>query len=564
MGTRAVTTALLPLLLLPVYAACGAGAPPPLGDYEQFGTDASTADAATVDATMLFGPTPLPADDPTTCAEAAMLRSYVGCDYWPTVVANNVWSIFDFAVVVANAGTTPATVTITGPMGTSQTETVAPNAIQKFFLPWVPTLKGPDANACGESVPLTGSVVAPLSAYHLKSSVPVSVYQFNALEYAPKGGPPGKDWSSCPGNTDCSDMNSPAYGSPIGCFSFTNDSSLLLPSTALTGNYRVTGYPGESEGMGAGAEPVMGSYFVITGTVDNTTVVVQLSASASVLAGGGIAATGAGGQFKLKLNAGDVAEIVGAPGDQIDLSGSQVAANQPVQVIAGTPCTQVPEAAPACDHLEQSVFPAETLGSQHFVTVPTGPTGYATSHDVRFYGNVDGTVLTYAPGAPAGCPATLDAGQVVDCGIVDENFEVTGSHEFAVGTFMLGGSIVDASGGLGDPSESLFVSVEQYRTKYVFLAPDDYVVNYADIVAQTGTELVLDGTKLSLTGNTAIAAGYEVQRIQLFNEDGAHVLTASAPVGLQVLGYGSYTSYQYPGGLNLKQISAPPPPPTTP
>jgi len=55
-----------------------------------------------------------------------------------------------------------------------------------------------------------------------------------------------------------------------------------------------------------------------------------------------------------------------------------------------------------------------------------------------------------------------------------------------------------------------------------------------------------------------------VQRIQLFNEDGAHVLTASAPVGLQVLGYGSYTSYQYPGGLNLKQISAPPPPPTTP
>ena len=29
------------------------------------------------------------------------------------------------------------------------------------------------------------------------------------------------------------------------------------------------------------------------------------------------------------------------------------------------------------------------------------------------------------------------------------------------------------------------------------------------------------------------------------------MLTATAPVGIQVIGYGSYTSYQYPGGLNL-------------
>src|SRR5215475_14113234 len=29
--------------------------------------------------------------DPTTCAEAAMSKSYIGCDYWPTVTANAVW-----------------------------------------------------------------------------------------------------------------------------------------------------------------------------------------------------------------------------------------------------------------------------------------------------------------------------------------------------------------------------------------------------------------------------------------------------------------------------------------
>ena len=41
---------------------------------------------------------------------------------------------------------------------------------------------------------------------------------------------------------------------------------------------------------------------------------------------------------------------------------------------------------------------------------------------------------------------------------------------------------------------------------------------------------------------------------------GAHVLTSDKPVGIQVVGYGAYTSYQYPGGLNLTLIAPPPPP----
>ena len=32
-------------------------------------------------------------------------------------------------------------------------------------------------------------------------------------------------------------------------------------------------------------------------------------------------------------------------------------------------------------------------------------------------------------------------------------------------------------------------------------------------------------------------------------------LVTTAPAGLQVMGYGSYTSYQYPGGLDLTAIS---------
>jgi len=53
---------------------------------------------------------------------------------------------------------------------------------------------------------------------------------------------------------------------------------------------------------------------------------------------------------------------------------------------------------------------------------------------------------------------------------------------------------------------SLMTAVEQYRTKYVFLAPNDDDMSYVDVI-----------------------------------------------------GYGTYTSYQYPGGLNLSAITPPPP-----
>lgn len=159
---------------------------------------------------------------------------------------------------------------------------------------------------------------------------------------------------------------------------------------------------------------------------------------------------------------------------------------------------------------------------------------------MRLVGNVDGTTLTYAPALPGTCPQTLDAGQVVDCGVVAGDFEVTGDHEFVVASFQLGGTLVDPAEGLGDPSQSLFASVEQYRVKYVFLAPGDYSENWMDVVEPTGTQLWLDASMLTDIASAAIADGYEVRRVplQTGSQNGAHTLEATRPVGLQVLGQG--------------------------
>jgi hypothetical protein len=495
------------------------------------------------DGNTVDGVTGEPQTDPQTCADAALSHSYIGCDYWPTVTANAVWSVFDFAAVVANAGTSTASVIVTGPGNTTETATVDPGELAVLYLPWVSALKG-YANACGAPAPMTSSVFARSAAYHLLSSVPVTVYQFNALEYKALGGPSGKDWSSCPGPVSCG----------VDCYSYTNDASLLLPSTAMTGNYRVTGH-------GGWASASIGAFVALTATQDGTTVSFKVSSTGQVLEGDGIAATSAGGTLTLSMNAGDVAELVGGVPDPSDLSGSLVSADKPVQVITGMPCLDVPEGAGYCDHIEESNLPAETLGQDYVVAQPTAPLGNPVGQDVHIYGDFDGTNLTYSPPV-AGCPNTIDAGQVVDCGIVEEDFEVKGDHPFAVGVFTLGSTIVDPLTDPpmqeGDPDQSMATAVEQYRTKYVFLAPTDYTHNYVVAIGPPGASISIDGSP-PLSGPQGMAGGFGIWRAALdAGQGGAHVLTASQPVGIQVMGYGSYTSYQYPGGLNLAPIAPPP------
>jgi hypothetical protein len=552
-------------LALLVIAACGS-------DRDEIATNNNSTDPGNVGFGADAGPTgslgdPATSDptaDPEDCDAAKSSKSYVGCDYWPTVTPNAVWSIFDYAVVVANTGKREAAITVTGPNGTNKQVNVAPGALQKIYLPWVPALKGGDSDACGRPPALDESAIVSEGAYHLVSSTPVIVYQFNALEYKGEGGEPGKDWSTCPGSsTFCGKTK-------IGCFSFSNDASLLLPSTAMTRNYRVMGYKGASAAPWEGAPGIVGTVLSITTTEPDTTVTINLAKTAKVLAstsGQEVVATEGGVPMTFKLaKAGDVVQLVNEKGQEYDFSGSLVQSDKAVQVIASVPCIDIPSDKQACDHIEETVLPAETLGKHYVVTPPTGPKGSPVGHAVRLYGNHDGTKLEYRPAKPPKCPDTLDAGQVADCDIVNEGeaFEVLGNHEFGVATFLLGARQYDWSGAdkRGDPDQSQYAAVEQFRTKYVFLAPDDYPVLWADIVGPADAAVKIDGVPVSAPWMMIGEGPFGVHRVDLTKsgEGGAHTLSSDKPVGVQVLGFGDNTSFQVPAGLDLKLIAPPPSP----
>jgi hypothetical protein len=456
------------------------------------------------------------------CAPQLLGRSYVGCEYYPTVTATEVDNNFNFAVAVSNTTGENADVTIDlGQLPTPITFTVPPASVQVQTLPWVPDLKMCSSFGqleCGMTT--TPAALVAQGAYRLRSTRPVTVYQFNPLEYQIGGGTQ---------------------------FAYVNDASLLMPANALTPNYVAATWPWWDTNIFGSPLWPQGSpgLLAITATKDNT--LVRLTTTATTQAGGGAPAFPAGVANMVTMNRGDVLEVMAYGGD---LTGSTIVADQPVQVIAGHYCTQIPFGVTACDHLEESMFPYESLATKYIASAPAVPTiPSGKTYITRIVATEPNTTLVYDPPQTA---STLlpSAGSFVEIQ-TSVDFQVTADHKVLVATYMTG---QDAGGGTGDPAFALAVPTAQYRLDYLFHAPLNYEVNYVNVIAPGGATVTLDGAVVSGYIGTG-ATGYGVARVQLGQGmNGNHTITGDMPFGISVYGYGQYTSYWYPGGLDLLAI----------
>ncbi|HTR49910.1 MAG TPA: IgGFc-binding protein [Kofleriaceae bacterium] len=454
------------------------------------------------------------------CAPNVLGQSYIGCEYFPTVTGNIVGNEFDFAVALANTGNQNAMVTIEdGALTTPIMATVPPNTLLVQKLPWQQELKlcndmpTPEAPC---STPLPSAVQATKGAYHLRSTSPITVYQFNSLEYA---------------------LNSDSD------FSYTNDASLLLPTNVWRKDYFVAGWE-----QIAGQNP---AEMAVTASQDGT--MVTINSKAATIASGAVPAFTPGTPNSVMLNAGDVLELTSLTGD---FTGSEVTSTAPVEVIGGNYCADIPEGVCCCDHVEESMFGVDQLGENYIVNAPavtTEPSGKIEV--IRIIATQANTTLTYNP-PQTGAPASIaNPGDFVEIDGNVASFEIQASAHVLVAQYMEGEEADGA--GTGDPAEALAVPVEQFRSSYTFQAPTNYESNYVDVTAPMGAMVMLDnGTPLTFTpiGTT----GYGLSRVYPLtagpNNDGNHTIMGDMPFGITVYGYGQYTSYWYPGGLNLNTV----------
>ncbi len=493
------------------------------------------------------------------CAEAEQNRSYVGCDYWATVTSNSQLTrtvlvgtesveVFTFELVISNPHNVTAVVTITQGNTLPIEVEVEPTAVERVPLPWIEDLVGTDD---------PHTTHAEAAAYHIESSVPVTVYQFNPMEFTKR----------------ISGVDVPSH---------TNDASLLLPTHVLSGNYTVVSRPtlsGIFRDLVSGAEQ-RGDLpgFVTIVAADEQDVSLEITSSAFTTASpdGRVPALSPGQTLQLLLSPGDVVQIQTAspeicdedpdfelvdtdvalvycrPHRDYDLSGTTIRADGRVAVFAGHDCSRVPYNVTACDHLEEALFPEESWGKSVPVAVSSEVSGQREAPDVVVVlSGADGNQVTFQPAVHA--PITLARGESVEL-VADRDFMVTGSEALLVSQLLVGQDYGDVPATIGDPAMSLAIPSEQWRNNYAFMIPSTYEVDFVNVIAPTGAPVTLDDNPVTtftpIEGTSLSTARVRVSR-------GQHRMSAPVPFGITVYGFAQYTSYAYPGGLDLRVINGP-------
>jgi hypothetical protein len=412
-----------------------------------------------------------------------------------------------------------------------------------------------------------------LRAYRVAANVPITAYQFNPLE-----------------NDDV----------------FSNDASLLLPSTAIGTEYFIMTREQTFD--------ILKGFLTVVGVNPQPTLV-TVTVTTPTLGGAGIPALNAGESFTTTL---DHFEVLNIESDSIggDLTGSHVIADQPVAVFGGSEASNAPntsrcnpttrscDAAPStecdctfgqagvqdcmkaspageqrcllgdlecyshslcsayitccADHLEMQLFPISSWGDEYY-----GVRSYPRNNELdvwRIMASQPDTAIVLDP--PVADVPVLGSGKWFEFETALD-FHVLADKPILVAQFL---AAQDAPGhgqqpgdaGTGDPAFMLLPPARQMRTNYVFLAPNRYAQDFVTIAAPSEAAVSLDGNSVYLMpqrlGGPIGATSWNSLRVPI--SDGYHELDCSLPCSVMVHGYDQYVSYGYPGGLDLEDEEA--------
>jgi hypothetical protein len=543
------------------------------------------------------------------CDLNSKVQSYIGCEYWGVDLDNafvpggGEGGYYDasnaqYAIVVSNTSPKyPARVQVFQlDEGGSEVEVASDSHGDPLPAEPIPPMGLRIYGLGPRNLDSTG--VYPL-AYRVVSSIPITAYQFNPLD-----------------NVNV----------------FSNDATVLLPSNAL-GKYHIVMTREQT------FDDLKG-FLTVVATYDGETQV-TVTVTAPTLGDNGIDPMAPGESRAFVLRRYEALNIeTDAYG--ADLTGSIVYSNHPVAVFGGSEASNAPNTTHCCpggecaasaenffqpwlacadrddclcewprhhmtppqdvpcrnnyqcikyntccaDHLEMQIYPVKAWGTT-YVATRSWPRG--GERDVwRILGAADQTAFTTFP-SQLDVPV-IDRGGWVDFESGDD-FEVFAKKPVLVGQFLAAQDAPDpnvsAKGAndaeTGDPTFMLAVPVEQFRTEYVFLAPDKYAFDAINLVVPAGVPVFLDGTEVrdeglqfapakeilkqvkdaGVKGPTELGprwgqralvgtGAYEVWRLVV--ADGVHVAQCVEPFGVIAYGYDQYVSYGYPAGLNLDDL----------
>ncbi|MBO6514916.1 MAG: PKD domain-containing protein [Bacteroidia bacterium] len=332
---------------------------------------------------------------------------------------------------------------------------------------------------------------------------------------------------------------------------YRSDATLVLPTQTLGKRYYCMSYD-----QNWSSER---SQFMVVAAKDDTKVKITPSV-ALTKSGGGTRA--AGTPFEVTLDAGECYQgRANGSSSTDDVSGTLIevidtgsTANcRTVAVFSGSSGTHL-----GCggwrtsrDNLYQQMYPTKSWG-QRFITVPfKGMKG----DDIRFLASEDNTTVTVIH--RSGTPTTiyLDKGEYHSLEDVDEEKYILADNPIMVAQYQQSQRCHGNS--QGDPSMTILNPIEQTLEKITVYSSEYEDINshYINVVIPTGgvSSFRIDGSTATFT-KVPKAAAYSYAQISVTK--GNHQMTADVGFNAIAYGFGSYESYGYAAGANIKDLRA--------
>ena len=234
----------------------------------------------------------------------------------------------------------------------------------------------------------------------------------------------------------------------------------------------------------------------------------------------------------------------------VDFSGTSIVSNQPLTVVSGHECGNIPSNVQACDHVSDQIPPTVTWGKKFILSPYKGRTAgqyfklIASENTTTIMHNCDSGV------------STIHLAFAGDVDIFYTNYTTycyLESDKPLLVTQMM--PSYDADGITGDPSISIIYPIDRYKRDISFFSNfSEITQHYINIIVTQQDTMLMDGLVLSLSWNSICNLNNEVVGFAAqvtITSLGAHVITGTNNVTFTVLAYGyaNYISYSYTTGI---------------
>jgi len=320
----------------------------------------------------------------------------------------------------------------------------------------------------------------------------------------------------------------------------TSDAFLALPVDVLSSEYIAMSYDALLP-----AAFKLPSQVAIIANADNTLVEIVPTVD--------VGGNSAGQPFSVTLNRFEVYQLNTNTGD---LTGTVIRSSDPVAVMGGNECTDVPSISQsptggriaACDHIIEMMPPLNTWG-QSFAVIPLATR--LNGSVVRILASENGTSVKF--GETASDVTTLNQGEFFET-VLTGFTEIIATGPVLVAQYSPGQLFDNVA---ADPFMMLIPPNEQFLQTYTFATPESgFNSNFVNIAVPTTAiySVLLDGVMIDSSLFSQIG-GSALSGAQIPLTVGSHALTADQPFGISVYGFNRFDSYGYPGGMAFAETN---------